>query len=39
MAKKNPADKRKPVKVRPIERKHAGKIVEPYRIMEELIGK
>lgn len=30
-------EKRKPVHVRPIERKHAGKIQEPYRIMEELI--
>jgi hypothetical protein len=37
MAKKDPADKRKPVNVRPIERKHAGKIVEPYKIMEALI--
>lgn len=32
-----PHEKRKPVNVRPIERKHAGKVVEPYRIMEDLI--
>jgi hypothetical protein len=31
-------EKRKPVKVRPIERKHAGKVQEPYRLLEELIA-
>jgi len=35
--KSDPADKRKPVNVRPIERKHAGKVTEPYKIMEALI--
>jgi len=30
-------EKRKPVKVKLIERKHAGKIVEVYRLLEELI--
>ncbi len=31
-------EKRKPVKVRLIDRKHAGKVVEVYRLMEELVA-
>jgi len=34
---KSVEEKRKAVKVRPIERKHGGKVTGPYRIMEELI--
>lgn len=34
---KDPQEKRKPIKVRPIARKHNGKITEPYRIMEDVI--
>lgn len=34
---KSVEEKRKAVKVQPIERKHSGKVTEPYRIMEELI--
>jgi len=31
-------EKRKPVKVRLIDRKHAGKVVEVYRLLEELVA-
>jgi hypothetical protein len=31
-------DKKTPTKVRPIPRKHAGKITEPWKIMEDLIA-
>ena len=31
-------DKKMPIKIRPIARKHAGIITEPYAIMERLIG-
>lgn len=34
---KDVSQKRKAVKVRPIERKQAGKVVEPYRVLESLI--
>lgn len=30
-------EKRVPIKLRPVARKHAGKITEPYRIMERLL--
>ena len=36
---KDVTEKKKPVKVRQIERKHAGKVQEPWRIMEGLIDK
>jgi len=32
------AEKRVPIKLRPVARKHAGKITEPYRIMERLLA-
>ena len=31
-------EKKTPVKIRQIERKHAGKVQEPWRILERLIG-
>ena len=31
------AEKRVPIKLRPVVRKHAGKITDPYRIMERLL--